>query len=148
MSTAASGRKAVAVKSKMKLRKEWIRQHRDIYVGLAATAESEWQQLQAVMPDECKTEMQRAVIHLENVRDALDDRLKGACKMTSALTGLLPKGFAGFGCNITDMSMVKPASHHGTLPRGIARPRGRETDAVLIKNPPPGLNAEGFWAAA
>ena len=80
MSAPARGRKAVNVKSKMRLRNEWIRQHRDVYVGLTAIAESEWQQLQAVMPDECNTEMERAVIHLNNVRDALDDRLKGDAK--------------------------------------------------------------------
>ena len=80
MSVPARGRKAVNVKSKMKLRSEWIRQHRDIYAGLTAMAESELQQLQAVMPDECNTEMERAVIHLNNVRDALDDKLKGDTK--------------------------------------------------------------------
>ena len=76
MSVPARGRKAVNVRSKMKLRSEWIRQHRDIYAGLTAMAESELQQLQAVMPDECNTDMERAVTHLNNVRDALDDRLK------------------------------------------------------------------------
>ena len=80
MRVPARGRKAVNVKSKMKLRNEWIRQHRDIYAGLTAMAESELQQLQAVMPDECNTEMERAVIHLNNVLDALDDKLKGDAK--------------------------------------------------------------------
>ena len=80
MSVPARGRKAVNVKSKMKLRHEWIRQHLYIYAGLTAMAESELQQLQAVMSDECNTEMERAVIHLNNVLDALDDKLKGDAK--------------------------------------------------------------------